>query len=47
MNDDELNEFIAKHLFERSYFYHQAKHIVVVDDKLPEMIVEEIERLLG
>jgi len=47
LNDDELNEFIAKHLFERSYFYHQAKHIVVVDDKLPEMIVEEIERLLG
>lgn len=47
LNDDELNEFIAKHLFERSYFYHQAQNIVVVDDKSPEMIVAEIERLLS
>lgn len=47
LNDDELNEFIAKHLFERSYFYHQAQHIVVVDDKSPEKIVEEIESLLS
>ena len=47
LNDEELNEFIAKHLFERSYFYHQAKHIVTVDDKSPEMIVAEIERLLS
>lgn len=46
-NDDELKEFIAKHLFERSYFYHLAQHIVVVDDKAPEMIVAEIERLLS
>lgn len=47
LNDDELNEFIAKHLFERSYFYHQAKHIVTVDGKSPEIIVAEIERLLS
>jgi len=46
-NDDELKEFIAKHLFERSYFYHQAQHIVIVDDKSPETIVAEIERLLS
>lgn len=46
-NDDELKEFVAKHLFERSYFYHQAQHIIVVDDKSPEMIVSEIERLLS
>ena len=35
-------EFIAQHLFERSYFYHQAKHVVAVDGKLPEDIVNEI-----
>lgn len=46
-DDNDLKEFIAKHLFERSYFYHQAQHIVVVDDKSPEMLVSEIERLLG
>lgn len=28
LSKDELAEFIAKHLFERSYFYHQA-HITV------------------
>lgn len=38
-------EFIAQHLFERSYFYHQAKHVVTVDGKLPEDIVNEIMSL--
>ena len=45
-NGDELKEFIAKHLFERSYFYNQAKHKVVVDNKSIEEIVSEIEKLL-
>lgn len=37
-----FEEFIAKHLFERSYFYNQAKHIISVDGKTPNEIVEEI-----
>lgn len=44
--DDELSEFIAKHLFERSYFYTQAKHTVTVDGKSVEVIVNELEALL-
>lgn len=42
---DELEEFIAKHLFDRSWFYHQAKHVVKVDGKLPQDIVNEIMSL--
>ncbi|HLP63826.1 shikimate kinase [Flavobacterium sp.] len=46
LGEGELREFIAKHLFERSYFYNQAKHIVVVDDKSIDDIVKEIEKFL-
>jgi shikimate kinase len=42
---EELEDFIAKHLFDRSYFYHQAKHVVNVDNKSPEDIVNEIMSL--
>jgi shikimate kinase len=41
-----LQEFIAKHLFERSYFYHQVKTIVSIDDKNKLEIVSEILRNL-
>ncbi len=43
--DEELEEFIAKHLFDRSWFYHQAKHVVSIDGKMPEDIVNEIMSL--
>lgn len=43
--DSELEEFIAKHLFDRSWFYHQAKHVVTVDGKSPEDVVHEIMSL--
>lgn len=46
LDDNELKEFIAKHLFERSYFYNQAKYSVVVDGKSIEEIVTEIQKLL-
>ena len=42
---DGLEEFVAKHIFDRSWFYHQAKHVVQVDGKLPEDIVNEIMSL--
>lgn len=40
--DDELEEFVAKHLFDRAYYYNHAKHIIAVDSKSPETIVNEI-----
>lgn len=41
-NTEELQEFVAKHLFERNYFYHQVKISVLVDDKNEKEIVSEI-----
>lgn len=40
--DEDLTEFIAKHLFERSHFYNQAKWILDVKDKSVKEIVSEI-----
>jgi len=37
-----LEEFIRKHLFERAYYYSQSDISIIVDDKKPEKIVEEI-----
>jgi shikimate kinase len=42
LNKEELQEFVAKHLFERSYFYHQVKTIVSIDNKKELEIVSEI-----
>lgn len=40
--DEELAEFLGKHLFERSPYYSQANYIIVTDQKSKETIVEEI-----
>lgn len=40
----DLEDFIRKHLFERSYYYLQANQIINVEDKTPGLIVEEIMR---
>lgn len=45
LSPEEFHEYIAKHLFDRSYFYHQAKHVVTTDGKSPEDIVNEIMSL--
>lgn len=42
IKDDELPEFIAKHLFERSRFYNQAQLTLNVDDLSAERVVQEI-----
>lgn len=44
--DADLPEFIGKHLFERSFYYNQARHIVLCDSKSPQVLAEEIEKLL-
>lgn len=46
LSDDELVEFIAKHLFDRSYYYNQCKYTVIVDEKSPSDVVAEIQKLL-
>ena len=43
--DEDLPEFIAKHLFERNVFYSQSKHKVITDRKLPDEIATEIAAL--
>ncbi len=40
--DNELPEFIGKHLFERSGFYNQAHTVINCGSKKPEEIVGEI-----
>ncbi len=46
IGDDNLPEFIGKHLFERSNFYLQAHHVIDIDQKAIERISKEIVELL-
>ncbi len=46
LDTEGLHEFIAKHLFDRSFYYNQATFKVSVDAKSVEEIVEEIAALL-
>ncbi|RDI11094.1 shikimate kinase [Flavobacterium sp. AG291] len=46
LKEEELDEFIGQHLFERSYYYHQAKHVVATDGKSPDEVVNEIMKLI-
>ena len=41
-NAAELTDFINKHLFDRSFYYHQVKHVIHVDDKSIAEISDEI-----
>ncbi len=41
-NISELQEFIGKHLFERSFYYNRAQRIINVDRKLSKDMVEEM-----
>lgn len=40
--DEDLPEFIAKHLFERNAFYSKAQFTVATDAREPEVIANEI-----
>lgn len=42
ISDEDLPEFIAKHLFERNVFYGKAQFSVITDARDPEDIVQEI-----
>jgi shikimate kinase len=43
---DELQEYIAKHLFDRSFYYQQSKITVEVDGKSKREVVKEILKLI-
>ena len=47
LDDSEIKEFIAKHLFDRSFYYNQATFKVNVDDKSIDEIASEIAKLLA
>lgn len=42
---DELYQYIAPHLFERSFYYNQCDFTVCVDHKTIEQVILEIEKL--
>ncbi|MEZ7516645.1 shikimate kinase [Flavobacterium frigidarium] len=47
MDDEQMKEFIAMHLFERSYFYNQAQHVISLDEKTITETVIDIEYILA
>lgn len=47
LSEEELPEFIGKHLFERNPFYQQAAHTIPCTSKSVEEVVAEIRSLLG
>ena len=47
LENDQLPEFVAKHLFERSYFYNKAKYKLTVDNKNANEVVKELSLLLS
>jgi len=46
VGEENLKEYIAKHLFERTVFYEKANHTILVNNKSMLKIVDEIRQLL-
>ena len=44
---DKMQEFIAKHIFERKLFYEQANHLLHIQDETPQELVNQIIKKLG
>lgn len=47
LEDEQVPEFIAKHLFERRFFYEQALYTIVVDQKSTQEVISEIQKKLS
>ena len=45
--EDELQDFIAKHIFERKQFYEQANHHLYLRYEKPQELVNQIIKKLG
>ncbi|WP_417887424.1 shikimate kinase [Zunongwangia sp.] len=41
-NKEALEEFVRKHLFERGFYYNQAKHIINIDKNKVDVILKDI-----
>ena len=41
-NEEEMKEFIAKHLFDRSFYYNQAQYKVNIDGKTKDETTQDI-----
>ncbi len=46
IGDEKLGEYVAKHLFERRFFYEQAHHKITIDQKETQEIVAAIQTKL-
>ena len=46
VNNHQLLDFITKHLFDRSFYYHQVNHVITIDEKSVEQLVDEIQMKL-
>ena len=44
-SENELKEFVAKHVFERQLFYNEASHRISVDNKSVQEVVDVIANL--
>lgn len=44
--DEDMPEFLGKHLFERNQFYAKATHTILVNEKGREQVIDEIQALL-
>ena len=42
LDEEQLTEFVAKHLFERRYFYEQANQTISIDDKSVDELLQEL-----
>jgi shikimate kinase len=47
LSDEKIPEFVAKHLFERRFFYDQAKMTVKIDNKSKKKVTKELVNLLN
>ncbi|ABQ03091.1 shikimate kinase [Flavobacterium johnsoniae] len=47
MDEEEMKEFIAKHLFDRSFYYNHAQHKVAVDNRTIDETVQDILDILA
>jgi shikimate kinase len=45
-NEEEMKEFIAKHLFDRSFYYNQAQYKVTIDGKSKDETTQDILAIL-
>jgi shikimate kinase len=46
-NEEEMKEFIAKHLFDRSFYYNQAQYKVTIDGKSKDETTQDIMDILA